>query len=179
MAFASATHDSAPGGRTQKSLSNDNAVLRMVRSTGGPYECPGPQCYELTRGMQYSVSDADAGNGKRSTWPKFTPFAQGDDSSLMFVSFNSRIDYGFLSTGETQLWMFAVDVSGLQAGADPSFTPIWLPYQEFDDASLTPYWTTSLPCEVDPDGGCAGCVGYEQCVVNEMTNEFGCAAVII
>jgi hypothetical protein len=160
IAFAS-----APTGLTDKGSSdNQNAVLRLVPSSGGPHACPGPTCYELTNGTRYDVATAMAGQGQGSTWPKFTPFSQAA-GKVMFVSFTSRIDYGVLSKGRAQLWMFAIDTSKLGSG-DASFAPIWLPHQELSDQNFTPYWTEILPCEVDTEGGCQGCVGSERCVVD-------------
>ena len=140
----------------------------MVPSTGGPYDCPGPSCYELTNGTQYSVAQALT-MGKHSTWPKFTPFAQGANKNLMFISFTSQIDYGVQVTKRSQLWMFAVDTSKLGT-SDPSYAPIWLPYQDISDSSFTPYWTETLPCTSDPKGGCKGCVDGEECLVDDMNN---------
>jgi hypothetical protein len=152
-----------------------------VRSTGGPYTCPGPECYELTRGTGYSPSEAAAGNGKHSTWPKFTPFSQ-KGGNLMFISFNSHLDYGFVDgvrgdDGDrlSQIWMFAVDVSKVGNG-DPSYAPVWLPQQDPADGSLTPYWSERLPCNMDPEGGCSGCVGDETCIV-EVDGECSCLVI--
>jgi hypothetical protein len=162
IAFVSAKYDaSKPNVRSQ---TNPNGVLRMVRSTGGPYTCPSADCIELTNGTRYTWSDAMLSQGRYSSWPKFTPFAQAD-GSLFFVSFNTRVDYGFLAKEKTQIWMFAVDTAKVGSG-DPSSAPIWLPYQEIEDESLTPYWTEDLPCQADPAGGCSGCVAGESCVVN-------------
>lgn len=169
VAFVSAEWSSA--NQNQKSISNPGGILRLIRATGGPHTCPGSDCVDLVNGTQYSFADGKAGNGKYSSWPKFAPFAQGENDSIMFIAFNTRIDYGFLSSGETQLWMFGLDVSKVGSG-DPSFTPFWLPYQDFSDGSLTPYWTTALPCNLDPGGGCAGCVGEEECVVDESNGCF-------
>ncbi len=171
VAFASAPNVTTESG----SSDNRNAVLRLVPATGGPYTCPGPSCYELTLGTGYTPEQATAGAGLGSTWPKFTPFAQ-KSGNLLFVSFTSRRDYGFLSKGRAQLWMFAVDVTKLGNG-DPSSAPIWLPHQDLTDESFTPYWTEVLPCEFDPQGGCQGCVGSEQCVAGP-NNQCQCAVVV-
>jgi len=149
---------------------NGQGVLRMVPSTGGPYDCPGPSCYELTNGTQYTVAQASMMAGKASTWPKFTPFAQGANKEVMFISFTSQIDYGILATGKrNQLWMFAVDTSKLAAG-DPSYAPIWLPYQDSNDSSFAPYWAVTLPCTTDPAAGCKGCTADEVCLVDNENN---------
>jgi hypothetical protein len=171
LAFAS-----APTAADVSSSDNQNAVLRLVPSSGGPHACPGPSCYELTNGTRYDVAAAMAGQGQGSTWPKFTPFSQAG-GKIMFVSFTSRIDYGVLSRGRAQLWMFAIDTSKLGSG-DPSFAPIWLPHQDLTDQNFTPYWTEVLPCDVDADGGCMGCVGSERCVVDQ-NNRCECRTVSV
>jgi len=174
VAFASAP-DPGSNAKDGSSSDNRNAVIRMVPSQGGPHACPGPTCYELTRGTQYTVADALAKRGKGSTWPKFTPFDQGS-GKVMFVSFTSRIDYGFLVKGQAQLWMFAVDTTKLGTD-DPSFAPIWIPYQDFTDQSFAPYWTEVSPCKSDPNGGCSGCVGEESCVI-EAQNSCHCSVIV-
>ncbi|MEZ4374028.1 MAG: hypothetical protein R3B07_24610 [Polyangiaceae bacterium] len=161
LAFMSATRGSNDFETTSEAT--PNGLIRMVRTAGGPYTCPGSDCIELTRGTLYSPSEAASGLGKKTSWPKFAPFSQAGDQ-LFFISFNTRADYGFLASDETQLWMFAVDVSKVGSG-DPSYPPFWLPYQDFEDGSLTAYWTETLPCQADPQGGCAGCVGSETCVI--------------
>ncbi len=179
LAFVSAkfNHDS------QLSQTNPNGVIRLVKTDGGPYTCPGDGCWELANGTQYSWAAALSSMGEYSTWPKFTPFAQGTNNQLFFISFNSRIDYGFLAKNAdnentTQIWMMGVDVSKLSAGSDPSYAPIWLPYQDFEDEALTPYWTETLPCEVDPGGECAGCVNGEVCEVT-AENECRCTTIVV
>jgi hypothetical protein len=167
VAFASAP-DPGSNAKDGSSSDNRNAVIRMVPSQGGPHACPGPTCYELTRGTHYGVADAIAKHGKGSTWPKFTPFDQAG-GKVMFVSFTSRIDYGFLVKGQAQIWMFAVDTSKLGT-EDPSYAPIWIPYQDFSDQSFTPYWTEVSPCKSDPNGGCSGCVGEESCIVDAQSS---------
>lgn len=160
-----------------ESFNNTATVLRLVRADGGPHTCPGADCWELTRGTRYTAAEASTVQG-HSTWPKFTPFAQGADKNLLFISFTSRLPYGFVTKGNSQLWMFAVDTSKLAAGADPSSAPIWLPYQEPTDLSLTPYWAEVLPCQADPSGGCAGCVAGEQCVL-DSSNQCRCEATVV
>ncbi len=179
LAFVSAkfNHDS------QLSQTNPNGVIRLAKTDGGPYTCPGDGCWELTKGTQYSWAAALSSMGEFSTWPKFTPFAQGANNDLFFISFNSRIDYGFLAKNAdglntTQMWMMGVDVSALAAGSDPSYAPVWLPYQDFEDEALTPYWTETLPCEVDAGGECAGCVNGEVCEVT-ANNECRCTTIVV
>jgi len=172
IVFVSAKWDAS--NPSQKSVSNQGAVLRMVPSSGGPHVCPGPTCWELEKGMGYTVAAAEAGQGLQSTWPKFTPFAQGANDSLLFVSVNSKRDYGFLSSGLNQVWVFAIDLANLDS-SDPSFAPFWLPYQDPTDGSLEAFWTETLPCEVDDDGNCVGCAEGESCSVEQSSGECKCS----
>jgi hypothetical protein len=169
VAFASALTRTDKHGRSYSSGFSD-AVLRMVRVDGTEKSCPG-DCIELTNGTQYTVADAMAQRGQHATWPKFAPFAQGADEQTFFITYTSAIPYGLLTEGRVQLWMFAVDASKAGSG-DPSYAPIWLPYQDFEDESLAPYFTEVLPCNLDPNGGCGGCIeGLETCVVTGSTCE--------
>ena len=87
----------------------------------------------------------------------------------MFIAFTTRISYGVNATqGKSQIWMFGIDTTLLPG--DPSFTPIWLPYQQFEDGSLAPFWAEIAPCTSDPGGGCAGCVAPEECRFDENNN---------
>jgi hypothetical protein len=168
LAFAS-----GPG----ESFNNMETVLRLARAHGGPHACPGDDCWELGRATRYTPAEAATVRG-HATWPKFTPFAQREDRSLLFVSFTSRLPYGFFAEGNSQLWMFALDTSRLTPGEDPSFAPIWLPYQEHADLSLTPYWAEVLPCQSDAGGGCRGCAAGETCRVDTQ-NRCECVAGVV
>ncbi len=167
------------------SSGNQRGVLRLVEVAGAPHTCPSANCFELTRGTTYTLDQAmGVGEVAGSTWPKFTPFAQGPDHHLMFISFTSRAAYGYLGAqaedagaSATQLWMFAVDLTKL-GQSDASSAPIWLPYQDLADGSLTPFWTEVLPCSADADGGCKGCAGGEQCIVDNVKNTCQCSTVV-
>jgi hypothetical protein len=155
---------------------NAHGVLRMVEVSTAPVTCPGQGCQELTRATRYSPADASALRGQHTTWPKFSPFMQG---SMMFVSYTSNIDYGFLARNKTQIWMAAIDPTRATNG-DPSFPPIWLPYQASDDQSLTPYWAETLPCTAE-GGTCSGCAVGEICEVTsgESGPECRCKGIAV
>jgi hypothetical protein len=129
---------SAPAGDHAQSYNNAQARLRLVAAGGGPV-------YELGRATQ--------GTGHTSSWPKFTPFSQLG-GQLLFVAFSSKIDYGFVVRGGTtpQLWLAAIDLRRL-AGGDPSWAPVWLPFQEPDQNNHLPFWTEALGCAEDADCG--------------------------
>ncbi len=171
-----------------KSIFAQNSVMHLVSTSGGPYACPGPSCYELKLGTQYGTDQYTTKMGRHSTWPKFTPFAQGANKNIMFISMTSGIDYGWFNQAKengysnyayarNQIWMFAVDVSKVGQG-DISYAPIWLPQQDYADGSLNPYWTETLPCQSDPGGACTGCVAGEECHVS-VDNQCECRAVAV
>lgn len=148
IAFASAPRETADG-FPRKSYDQKKARLRLVHKDGG-------EIYELTRARQSADS--------WSTFPKFAPFQDGD---LMYVTFNSKIDYGLLldntskpdSQKKAQLWMSAIDVSKLPA--DPSQAPIWLPFQDATQSSHLGIWTNDVKCRSDL--GTASCDLGQRC----------------
>lgn len=129
---------SAPAGSGAKSYDNPQARLRLVAASGGTI-------HELGRATQ--------GPGNTSSWPKFTPFSQLG-GQLLFVAFSSKIDYGFVVRGKStpQLWLAAIDLRRLGQG-DPSWAPVWLPFQEPDQNNHLPFWTEALGCREDADCG--------------------------
>jgi hypothetical protein len=141
VAFASAPVSATPTGY---SYNQSQARLRLVSRDGG-------QVYELTRATQ--------GIGHTSTWPKFAPFIQ-DDGQTLFITFNSKIDYGFLLKNTTlpapqthpQLWFSAIDLRKLSS--DPSYAPIWLPFQEVNQNNHLGYWTEIITCARTTGAGC-------------------------
>jgi hypothetical protein len=157
----------------QSSYDSKNGVLRMVPAdlAGAPYVCPGPKCVELINATQYSWAEAIARNGKGSHLPKFAPFAQAG-GTMLFITYTSRIDYGFTSGDIRQLWMSAIDTTKItdSAGSDPSHVPFWVPYQSTEEKNVEPFWTEVLSCSKDPKGGCQGCVGAEQCLIDQKNN---------
>lgn len=134
---------SAPATNGRISYDQADARLRLVSRNGG-------QVYDLTRATQAI--------GQASTWPKFSPFQQAD-GQVLFITFNSKIDYGFLLKNSVadlpnpQLWFAAIDLRNLQSG-DPSYAPVWLPFQETDQKNHLGFWTEDVPCDVDKGSRC-------------------------
>ena len=96
---------STPSGLDRISYDQADTRLRLVSRDGGPI---------------FDLANATQVVGRTSTWPKFSPYLQAD-GNVMFITFNSKIDYGFLlendgrpNGGVPQLWMAAVDAA--QAG---------------------------------------------------------------
>ncbi len=149
IAFASAPRELDGDGLMRKSYDQQQARLRLVHKDGGVI-------YELTRAT-HAVSSW-------STFPKFAPFQDGD---LMYLTFNSKIDYGLVLDNTSrpdgdksaQLWMSAIDVSKLPA--DPSSAPMWLPFQDATQSSHLGIWTNDVKCRLDVSGN--GCPAGQEC----------------
>ena len=121
----------------------------------------------------YELTNATWKAQSTSTWPKFAPAMQA--GGLMFLTFNSKIDYGFFlpnnAGGVPQLWMSTIDVGKLpQAGADASSPPVWLPFQDVTQRNYLGDWTERVGCRVEA-GQSIGCG------TNEICNAGSCAMV--
>jgi hypothetical protein len=142
---------SAPAGTT--TYNNPQARLRLIASAGGTI-------YELGRATQ--------GAGHTASWPKLTPFSQLG-GQLLFVTFSSQIEYGFVTggAGKPQLWLAAIDLRRLAAG-DPSWAPVWLPFQEVGENNHLPFWTEALGCRENADCGEAATCQAGACVPDRV-----------
>jgi hypothetical protein len=111
-----------------------------------------------------------------STWPKLAPFSQAD-AQLLFVTFSSKIDYGFAlvnsgpnGANRAQLWMAAIDIRTVTTGGDPSLPPVWLPFQDVTQSNHLPFWTSAVPCSQQG-------TSYASCGAGEMCQDGACAVV--
>jgi len=106
----------------------------------------------------------------------------------MFISYSTKIDYGYvlqqqsLMDGQTppssppgwkhpQIWMAAVSLANLRSGQDPSYAPIWLPYQDTTQDNHIPYWTEVITC--------SGNVDVAPCGDDEVCTPQGTCAPIV
>jgi hypothetical protein len=148
---------SAPPGMGQTSYKQMNARLRLAnRDTHAVYE----------------LDNATVEPGRSATWPKFAPFSQ--EGGLMFVSFNSKIDYGFYSPDGgmlAQMWLTAIDVRRLAGGQDASTPPVWLPFQDVTSFNYLSAWSERVGCRVE-NGASIGCGDHEVC------SQGACAMVV-
>lgn len=143
----------ASGPSNHNSYDSPQSRLRLVARGGG-------MIHELTR--------ATFAIGKTSTWPKFAPFMQAN-GNLMFITFNSKMDYGFLlpngrfqqDQARPQLWLSAIDLRKLEMG-DPSYPPVWLPFQDTRQRNHLGYWTEQVVCSA-AQGADSGCAEGETC----------------
>jgi hypothetical protein len=133
---------SAPTGEGSISYNQRDGMLRLV-------DVASKQIYDLERATQ--------GVGNWSTLPKFAPFPPEEQGGLLFLTYNSKIDYGLLLRNSekpeadryAQLWMAAIDPARLPQ--DPSSAPVWLPFQNFTQQSHFGYWTARINCREDVD----------------------------
>jgi hypothetical protein len=139
----------ASGPAAHNSYDSPDARLRLVARDGGKV---------------YDLGKATGAAGKTSTWPKFAPFMQAS-GQVMFITFNSKLDYGFLLPNSRvqqdqmrpQLWFAAIDLRRLDSG-DPSYAPVWLPFQDTRQRNHLGYWTEQVVCSptaTTAEGGCA------------------------
>lgn len=122
------------------------ARLRLVRAR--PDQTP----IELVRASREA--------NKTTAWPKFAPFQQG---SLVFFTFSAKLDYGFViqqaevqaseDAYRPQIWMSGIDLSRAATGADPSYPPFWLPFQDAETNNHEAIWTHELACSSPADCG--------------------------
>jgi hypothetical protein len=123
---------SAPPGPDQTSYKQTNARLRLAnRDTHAVYE----------------LENATNAPGRSATWPKFAPFTQA--GGLMFVTFNSKMDYGFYVSSASmlaQMWITAIDVRRLQTQGDASTPPVWLPFQDVTSFNYLSAWSERVGC---------------------------------
>jgi hypothetical protein len=100
----------------------------------------------------------------------------------MYITFNSKLDYGAALKNSLlaqekkrpQLWMAAIDLRNLASG-DPSFAPVWLPFQQVDQNNHLGYWTEKVICSLE--GGCGG-NDQLQCVFGQAAGDPGQCTVV-
>jgi len=64
-----------------------------------------------------------------------------------------------------QLWLAAVDLRRLGEG-DPSWAPVWLPFQEVSQNNHLPFWTEALGCTQNAECGEGATCKDRSCVPN-------------
>ena len=102
-----------------------------------------------------------------NNWPKFAPFLQ--NNRFAFIVYSARYRYGFAGGSQPQLFMFGLDLEKARAGGqDPSFQPIWLPFQETNTGNHSAIWTTDVACASDSQ-----CPGEFRCIANMCVPRIG------
>jgi hypothetical protein len=118
-----------------------------------------------------TLANANGGN----SWPKWSPFIQTHrGSTIMWLTFSSRREYGWRSVGCgdsgrcAQVWMVAFDVEKALAGVeDPSYAAFWLPFQDIATGNHIAQWVPTVvrtPCENQGECGPGELCSNGQCV---------------
>jgi hypothetical protein len=125
-------------------------------------------------GEIFELEGASGPLNSTSTWPKFAPFSQCENSAsncpdapVFFLSYSSKRQYGLVTNQpgqyiRSQLWMSALFISRTKSSEDPSSPPFWVPYQSPDTSNHLGYWTSALRCNAT-----YGCGEQQLCVDGE------------
>ncbi len=101
-----------------------------------------------------------------NNWPKFAPFLQS--GRFVFVVYSASYGWGHNTGSNPQLFMFGLDLDKAKMGMDPSYQPVWLPFQDRNTGNHSAIWTTDVACTTDKDcpsefmcvmGACVGRIG--------------------
>jgi hypothetical protein len=144
------------------SFSPDGSWVLFARSqcaTGDPqascdtYDDPSARAVVISSsgGTAIDLAQANATGNLDNSWPKWSPFPGSYKSGgLMWLTISSVRDYGFRVTTDSsgghvrQLWIVAFDPAKAKAGLDPSFAPVWLPFQDVASSNHIGQWTEKV-----------------------------------
>lgn len=147
-----------PGGCQQYDAHNTRLrLVRAIDDAGNP--ASGATPIELVAGTHQKYQS--------NNWPKFAPFLQS--GRYVFIVYSARYGWGWNSASSNpQLFMFGLDLDKAKTGADPSFQPVWLPFQEKNTGNHSAIWTTDVACLTDKD-----CPSEFQCTANMCVPRIG------
>jgi hypothetical protein len=127
-------------------------IVRAVEDDGTASVSPMP--IDLAAGTHMS--------NNYNNWPKFAPFYQA--GRYGFVIYSAQYGVGFNAGGTAQMYMFGLDMDKAKAGSDPSYRPVYLPFQDSATANHSAIWTTDIRCDDDTD-----CSANYHCAMNVCT----------
>jgi WD40-like Beta Propeller Repeat len=116
------------------------------------YDDPGARAVVMPAagGTAIDLATANATGDLDNSWPKWSPFAGSYKAgSILWFTMSSVRDYGFrvTTTGGNhvrQLWIVGFDPAKAKAGKDPSFAPVWLPFQDISSSNHIGQWTEKV-----------------------------------
>ncbi len=145
------------------SFSPDDAWVIFARSTcdaGAPvsdcdsYDDRGARVMVLPSvgGAPIDLAKANGTGKLTNSWPKWSPFkGKYKDGDILWLTFSSSRNYGYRTYDATgtptyhrQLWAVAFDPARAKAGKDPSFAPVWLPFQDTATSNHIGQWTEKV-----------------------------------
>jgi hypothetical protein len=101
-------------------------------------------------GTAIDLATANATGELDNSWPKWSPFSGSYKSGpILWFTMSSMRDYGFEVTTTPaghvrQLWLVGFDPAKAAAGKDPSFAPVWLPFQDTASSNHIGQWTEKV-----------------------------------
>jgi hypothetical protein len=101
-----------------------------------------------------------------NNWPKFAPFLQANH--YVFVVYSASYGWGWNNGSNPQLFMFGLDLDKASMGVDPSYQPVWLPFQDRTTGNHSAIWTTDVACRLDKD-----CPVEYQCMMGACVPNIG------
>lgn len=107
-------------------------------------------------GAPFELARANGAGRNTVSWPRWAPFKtsyKGGD--VFWITVAATRDYGLRAThtrnaqgnpatGVTQLWLVAFDPAMAGRGADASFAPLWLPFQDVTSSNHIGQWATKI-----------------------------------
>jgi hypothetical protein len=155
-------------GACYPAFSPSSDLLAFGRSTCASGDGADCDCYDDPRAEVWVMTpemgatpvelvnaNTDATGKVQSSYPKWSPFTfrrvDEQDSRLQWMTFSSKRNYGLYTpqTGQTLIWMAAVDPDKGLAGLDPSFPAFALPFQGLDTSNHTAQWAERVIPDVD------------------------------
>ncbi len=104
---------------------NETAALYLVSLSGGPV---------------IELAKANQGPDLANSWARWGPMP---DDDVLWLAFASRRDYGTQPhTGESQIWITAIDTDLAELGEDPSRPAFRMVQQDMDTSNHTPWWSS-------------------------------------
>jgi hypothetical protein len=114
-----------------------------------------------TGGEPIHLGRADGGY-TGNTWPKVAPVMYPYAGGMVtFFTFTSTRPIGVRPAGASQIWMAAFDPARAEAGDDPSFPAVHMPWQGTFSANHIAQWAQDIPHE--PCGPMGECPTGEFC----------------
>ncbi len=146
------------------SFSPDGNFVVFNRSSSTSYDAADAKVMVIPTAGGPVVNLAAVNSTTGNSWPKWAPFVHHFQGATIFwITFSSKKSVGLSGTSNSQLWMVPVDAAKLQAGQDPGYPPVWLPFQDASTGNHIAQWVETIeraPC-TDIDN--SGCMDDEVC----------------
>jgi hypothetical protein len=102
-------------------------------------------------GAAIDLAKANGAGRVDNSWSRWSPFnGTYAGGSILWFTFSTVRDYGLRAVADgagahvRQLWIVGFDVAKARAGQDPSFAPVWLPFQDVASSNHIGQWTSKV-----------------------------------